>query len=260
MLEARHITIKFEQRTAVADVSLRAEPGQVIAIIGPNGAGKSTLLRALNGSVGLASGEVFLNEKPIAAYARRAVARQIAVVAQESDLRFPVTVMEFVLGGRYAWTNAWGWETERDVEIARDVLRQTELENFADRLMNKLSGGERQRVIMARTLATEAKTFLLDEPTANLDLAHQAAMLKLVRNCCDRDHTAAVVVTHDVNLAAEFADRVMLLKAGRAIAVGRPQEVLTTNLMHELFGLQILVDAHPISGAPRITPVHTRQG
>src|SRR6476620_9725399 len=187
MLEARHITIKFEQRTAVAEVSLRAEPGQVIAIIGPNGAGKSTLLRALNGSVGLASGEVFLNEKPIATYARRAVGRQIAVVAQESDLRFPVTVMEFVLGGRYAWTNAWGWETERDVEIARDVLRQTELETFADRLMNKLSGGERQRVIMARTLATEAKTFLLDEPTANLDLAHQAAMLKLVRNCCDRD-------------------------------------------------------------------------
>ena len=260
MLEARHITIKFEQRTAVADVSLRAEPGQVIAIIGPNGAGKSTLLRALNGSVGLASGEVFLNEKPIATYARRSVARQIAVVAQESDLRFPVTVMEFVLGGRYAWTNAWGWETERDVEIARDVLRQTELETFADRLMNKLSGGERQRVIMARTLATEAKTFLLDEPTANLDLAHQAAMLKLVRNGCDRDHTAAVVVTHDVNLAAEFADRVMLLKNGRAIAVGRPHEVLTTNLMHELFGLQILVDAHPISGAPRITPVHTRQG
>jgi len=260
MLEARHITIKFEQRTAVADVSLRAEPGQVIAIIGPNGAGKSTLLRALNGSVGLTSGEVFLNEKPIATYARRAVARQIAVVAQESDLRFPVTVMEFVLGGRYAWTNAWGWETERDVEIARDVLRQTELETYADRLMNKLSGGERQRVIMARTLATEAKTFLLDEPTANLDLAHQAAMLELVRNCCDRDRTAAVVVTHDVNLAAEFADRVMLLKGGRAIAVGRPHEVLTTNLMHELFGLQILVDAHPISGAPRITPVHTRQG
>src|SRR4051812_25365344 len=201
MLDARNITINFEQRTAVAEVSLRAEPGQVIAIIGPNGAGKSTLLRALNGSVSLTSGEVFLNEKPIATYARRAVARQIAVVAQESELRFPVTVMEFVLGGRYAWTNAWGWETERDVEIAREGLRQTELETFADRLMNKLSGGERQRVIMAGTLATEAKTFLLDEPTANLDLARQAAMLKLVRDCCDRHQTAAVVITHDVNLA-----------------------------------------------------------
>ena len=122
--------------------------------------------------------------------------------------------------------------------------------------MNELSGGERQRAVVARALATEAKIFLLDEPTANLDLAHQATMLRLIRNRCDRDKAAAVVVTHDVNLASEFSDRVMLLKAGRVIATGSPREVLTADLLKTVFELQVLVDAHPVSGAPRITPVH----
>jgi iron complex transport system ATP-binding protein len=256
MLEARNITIEYDQRAAAADVSLRAEPGQMIAIIGPNGAGKSTVLRALNGSVGLARGEVMLNEKAIASYARRVVARQVAVVAQESDLRFPVTVFEYVLGGRYAWTNAWGWETPRDVEIAREVLRETELEDFAERLMNELSGGERQRVILARALATEAKTLLLDEPTANLDLAHQATMLRLIRNHCDLEKKAAVIVTHDLNLAAEFADQIILLSRGRVVAAGSPRDVLTPQALQTIFNLRVLVDAHPVSGAPRITPIH----
>jgi iron complex transport system ATP-binding protein len=259
MLEARKISVNYDEREAVMDVSLRADAGKLIAVIGPNGAGKSTVLRALNGSVGVSRGEVMLDERRIDSYARRAVARQIAVVAQEADLRFPVTVMEFVLGGRYAWSNTWGWETERDIEIARSVLRETALEDFADRLMNELSGGERQRVILARALATEAKILLLDEPTANLDLAHQATMLTLVRARCDKGDTAAVVVTHDVNLAAEFADEVMLLEKGRTIEVGPPREVLTPELLGRVFDLRVLVDAHPISGAPRITPVHERQ-
>ena len=256
MLEARKISVNYEAREAVAGVSLIAKPKDVIAIIGPNGAGKSTLLRALNGSVELASGEILVDDRSIGSYSRRAVAQRIAVVAQEAELRFPVTVIEFVLGGRFAWANAWGWETERDVEIVRKTLHETELDSFADRLMNELSGGERQRAVLARALATEAKLLLLDEPTANLDLAHQAMMLRLVRSRCDRADTAAVVVTHDVNLAAEFATRVMLLKDGRTVAVGSPDEVLTAELLKQVFDLQVLVDAHPISGAPRITPVH----
>ncbi len=260
MLEANHITIDYGERRAVDGASLRVEPGEVIAIIGPNGAGKSTLLRALNGSVPVASGEVLLDGRSVTSYSRRVVARRIAVVAQEAELRFPVTVMEFVMGGRYAWSNAWGWENARDLEIVNAILMETELESFADRLMNELSGGERQRAVLARALATEAKCFLLDEPTANLDLAHQAAMLRLVRTRCNRGDAAAVVVTHDVNLAAEFTDRVMLLKDGRDVATGSPREVLTPDLLRKVFDLEILVDAHPISGAPRITPVHERQG
>jgi len=179
-------------------------------------------------------------------------------VAQEAELRFPVTVAEFVLGGRYSWTGSgsWGWETERDLSVAEAVLRETELEEFGARLMNELSGGERQRAVLARALATEASILLLDEPTANLDLAHQAALLRLVRARCDERRAAAIVVTHDINLAAEFADRVLLLLKGRVIATGKPQEVLTPELLREVFEIKVLVDAHPVTGVPRITPVH----
>ena len=258
MLEAKNISINYDDRTAVRDVSLRAEPGNVIAILGPNGAGKSTLLRALNGSIAPASGEVLLDDKPLRTFARRVVARQIGIVAQEADLRFPVTVFEFVLGGRYAWSSAkaWGWENEQDIEVGQNSIRETELAGFESRLMNELSGGERQRAVLARALATEARVFLLDEPTANLDLAHQATMLRLIKARCGQQESAAVVVTHDVNLAAEFSNQVILLKGGRVVAAGAPQEVLTEALLRDVFGLQVLVDAHPISGAPRITPVH----
>ncbi|MGQ0763181.1 MAG: ABC transporter ATP-binding protein [Acidobacteriota bacterium] len=263
MLEAKNISINYDERAAVRDVSLRAEPGNVIAILGPNGAGKSTLLRALNGSIAPATGEVLLDGKPLRTFARRVVARQIGMVVQEADLRFPVTVFEFVLGGRYAWSSAqaWGWENEHDLEVAQNSIRETELAGFESRLMNELSGGERQRAVLARVLATEARVFLLDEPTANLDLAHQATMLRLIKARCTKEESAAVVVTHDVNLAAEFSNQVILMKAGCVVASGAPPVVLTEMLLGEVFGLRVLVDSHPISGAPRITPVHTqRQG
>src|SRR5437016_13946206 len=170
MLEARNLSVNYDERVAVADVSLSARPGEVIAIIGPNGAGKSTFLRELNGSVNAFRGSVLLDGAPLSGFARRSLARRIAVVAQETNPLFPVTVLEFVLGGRYAWSNAWGWESENDVAIARSILQKTELEDFAARLMNEFSGGERQRAVLAGALATQARVLLLDEPTANLDL------------------------------------------------------------------------------------------
>src|SRR5216683_1489034 len=259
MLEAKNVSINYGKRQAVVDVSLSVSPGDMTAIVGANGAGKSSLLRSLNGAIQPLAGEILLDGKPLSSFSRRAIGRRIAVVTQEALLAFPVSVLEYVLGGRYAWSGsgAWGWASERDVEIAADVLRQTELEDFSARLMNELSGGERQRAVLARALATEAEILLLDEPTANLDLAHQASMLQLVRAHCDERATAAVIVTHDVNLAAEFSDRVLLLKNGREIAVGTPRQVLNPQLLRTVFGLEVLVDAHPITGAPRITPLHT---
>jgi iron complex transport system ATP-binding protein len=258
MIEARNISVKYGSRLAVSDVSLTLPPGEVTTIIGPNGAGKSTMLRSLNAGIAPASGKIKLDNQPLAAYSRRAIARRIAVVAQEADLRFPVTVFEFVLGGRYAWssTSGWGWETSHDVEVADKVLRETQLEELSDRLMTELSGGERQRAVLARALATEAGTLLLDEPTANLDLAHQATILGLVRVRCDSHGTAALVVTHDINLAAEFSNHVLLMKNGSSVAFGTPDEVLTPDLLKDVFAVNVLVDAHPISGVPRITPVH----
>jgi ABC-type cobalamin/Fe3+-siderophores transport system ATPase subunit len=258
MLEARNLTVRYEKSIAVSDVSLKLLPGEITAVIGPNGAGKSTLLRTLNGGLTPYSGQVILDGVPISKYPRTIVARNIAVVAQEAELRFPVTVLEFVLGGRYASVSSrtWGWETEEDLHAARRVLREAELEGMSERLMNELSGGERQRAVLARALATEAKHLLLDEPTANLDLAHQAAIFTLVKQRCESDRVAAIVVTHDVNLAAEFANHILLLKQGETLSYGLPEEVLTAELLEPAFGVRVLVDQHPISAAPRITPVH----
>lgn len=258
MLEATNVTIKYDERVAVADVTLTLAPGKITALIGPNGAGKSTLLRALNGQVRRAAGAILLDGEPLEKFSRRAIARRIAVVAQEAELRFPVTVLEFVLGGRFAWASnaGWGWETDRDLNVAHEVLRETQMSELSGRLMNELSGGERQRGVLARALATEAPFLLLDEPTANLDLSHQATLLALVRNRCDQQQSAALVVTHDINLAAQFADQILLMKHGKVLEAGPPHAVLTPELLREVFAVTVLVDAHPVTNAPRVTPVH----
>ena len=257
MLEARDLTISYNDRIAVSNVTLTLDAGEITALVGPNGAGKSTLLRSLNGEVARTSGAVLLDGQPMEKYNRRTIGRRVAVVAQEAELRFPVTVMEFVLGGRFAWgpNSGWGWETEHDLRVAAEVLAETELTELSGRLMNELSGGERQRAVLARALATEASFLLLDEPTANLDLSHQATLLALFRNRCDQRQASALVVTHDLNLAAQFADRILLMRNGQVVRLGKPEEVLTPELLNEVFEVEVLVDAHPITGGPRVTPI-----
>jgi ABC-type cobalamin/Fe3+-siderophores transport system ATPase subunit len=257
LLEARNVTVSYDQRVAVTDLTLSLNAGEITAIIGPNGAGKSTLLRTLNGQIPKSSGVITLDGQPLDRLNRRSISRHIAVVAQEAELRFPVTVLEFVLGGRFAWAthSGWGWETEHDLQVANAVINETELSELSARLMNELSGGERQRALMARALATEAPILLLDEPTANLDLSHQATLLTLVRKRCDQQRSAALVVTHDINLAAQFANHIILMKQGRAVHSGTPKDVLRPQILKEVFEVTVLVDTHPITGGPRITPI-----
>ena len=176
--------------------------------------------------------------------------------AFETETKFPVSVLEFVLSGRFARTSgAFGWETENDLRIATNCLNSCDLENYELRKMNQLSGGERQRVVLARALATEAKILLLDEPTANLDLAHQAMTFRLVREQCKRGDSSAIVITHDLNLAAEFADEILLLKNGKISAKGAPEKVLTEENIKGIFGVKVLLDQNPSSGNVRVTTV-----
>ncbi|HKP69317.1 MAG TPA: ABC transporter ATP-binding protein [Pyrinomonadaceae bacterium] len=256
MLEVRNISVRFGDREVLHDVSLKVAAGETIALLGPNGAGKTTLLRSLNGTVPLEMGEILLDEKLLSERSRREIARNIAVVAQENETKFPITVTEFVLAGRFARGAAFGWETSVDIEASRKALVDCDLGGFGERLMNELSGGERQRVVLARALAAETRILLLDEPTANLDLAHQALMFNLVRERCRDAGVAAVVITHDLNLAAEFADRVLLLKNGQLVATGSPDRVLDTANIREVYGVDVLLDANPASGKVRVTTVY----
>ncbi|QQS33960.1 MAG: ABC transporter ATP-binding protein [Acidobacteriota bacterium] len=256
MLEARNISVRYGDKTVVAGVSLSIEAGRVLALVGSNGAGKTTLLRALNGSItAQISGDIMLNGQHFANLSRREIARQIAVVSQENETRFPITVLEFVLAGRFVHGSALGWETPEDIASAERALDDCDLEGFAGRFMNELSGGERQRVVLARALATNARILLLDEPTANLDIAHQAMMFRLVRERCGSCGSAAVVITHDLNLAAEFADEIVMLLDGKVAASGKPATVLTEKNIAEVFGVKVLLDANPASGNVRVTNV-----
>jgi iron complex transport system ATP-binding protein len=256
MLTTERLSVRFGNREVLTDVSFDLGDGEIITLLGPNGAGKTTLIRALNGSVPIAAGEVRLDGKRFSELSRREIAKKIAVVAQENETKFPVSVLEFVLAGRFAHGSAFGWESEDDIAAARKALADCELTDFAGRLMNELSGGERQRVVLARALATGANVLLLDEPTANLDLAHQAMMFRLVRERCKNDCASAVVITHDLNLAAEFADRILVLMDGQVFVFGEPNVVLTAETITSVFGVSVLLDENPVSRNVRVTTVY----
>jgi iron complex transport system ATP-binding protein len=234
-------------------ITLEVRAGEIVALLGPNGAGKSTLLGAAHGALKLRSGEVLFDQQPVKSFPRRELARRIAVVAQAGEVRFPLTSLEYVLTGRFAYSSALGFDSPRDLEVAMKALADTDAAQFAERMFNELSSGERQRVVLARALAQEARLLLLDEPTANADIAHQVSLLGLVRRLTHERQFGALVVTHEINLAAEFADRVALLKDGKLLACGTPDEVMTESLLGELFDTTLLVDAHPHSGQPRVS-------
>ena len=243
-------------REILRTVSLAAREGEIIALLGPNGAGKTTLLRAMNGTVPVQGGEILLHGASLKTLSRREVARSIAVVAQENETKFPITVMEFVLAGRFARGAVFGWETSSDIEAAQHALAKCDLDGFAERMMNELSGGERQRVVLARALAAETSVLLLDEPTANLDLAHQALMFKLVRERCRDANASAIVITHDLNLASEFANSIVMLNDRKIVAAGQPADVLTQQNLRKVYDVRVLLDSNPASGKVRVTTVY----
>jgi iron complex transport system ATP-binding protein len=252
MLELHKVNFSY-QREVLVGITLEVRAGEVVALLGPNGAGKSTLLGVASGVLRPQSGAVSFEGQAVGRLSRREMARRMALVAQTGEMRFPMTALEYALAGRFAHARAFGFDSPRDVEIAFASLRATDAEQFAARRFNELSSGERQRVVLARALAQEPKLLLLDEPTANLDIAHQVALLDLVRKLACERQLGALVVTHEINLAAEFADRVALLKSGRLLACGTTREVMTAELLSELFETPLLVDAHPQSGNPRVT-------
>lgn len=256
MLKVNDISVSYGERAVLRDISLELPDGRIVALLGANGAGKTTLIKALNGTVPVSTGEIRLDDRDLKAISRREIARHIAVVAQENETRFPITVLEFILSGRFAHGRAFGWENDNDIQFAHQALSQCDLTAYEDRLMNELSGGERQRVVLSRAIATNAKILLLDEPTANLDLAHQAMMFRLVRERSRSCNASAVVITHDLNLAVEFADEIVMLKGGRITAIGPPPDVLTKENISDVFGVDVMLDENPASRKVRVTAVY----
>jgi iron complex transport system ATP-binding protein len=252
MLSIDDVTIRYEARTVLRQVNLSVNAGEVVALIGPNGVGKSTLIRACSGTLKPIGGRVTIDGQDMHRLGAADRARLIAVVPQAVRLPESFSVFETVLMGRTPYLGWLGRESEKDRSAVAAALDRTGTSELAERPLGELSGGEQQRVLIARALAQAARTLLLDEPTAHLDLKHQAGVLGLV---CDLAHAAdhaVLIALHDLNLAAQYADRVALLSSGTVAAIGPPEEVLTEETLSPAYGLRIAVYEHPAHGAPLV--------
>ena len=251
-ISAKNLTYEIEGKTLLGGVDLQAERGQLVGLIGPNGAGKTTLLRTVSGILRYRHGSIHLEGSDLRSLSPKDAAATLALVPQIAPYTYGFTSMELVLMGRYPHLGRFQIEGREDDRIAREAMRLTEIEQFADRTLDTLSGGERQRVFVARALAQQPRILLMDEPTANLDVLHQLKVLDLVRQLVD-DGLTAVAAIHDLNLAARYCDKLVLLSGGRVLAEGPPNEVLAPETIESAFGVKSAVYQDPITGSLAIS-------
>ena len=253
MIEAHSISFRYLEDWVLEDISFQVRKGEFIGVIGPNGSGKTTLLKVLYRLLSPQRGEVFFDRVPLKKMNQRDIAKRIAVVAQETYPVFPFRVIEIVLMGRSPYLGHLMFEREKDLEIAKKAMEWTEILPISERPLDELSGGERKRVFIARALAQEPEVILLDEPTTNLDIHHQIEFLDLILALNQEKGLTILMASHDLNLASEFCDRLILLQKGRIFKIGPPQEVITRENIERVYGCGVWVDQNPVSGMPRIT-------
>jgi len=237
----------------LASISFEAHSGEVVAIIGPNGSGKSTLLEIVSGHLEPQGGKVTLDGADLHRLPPRPLARRVGLARQETILLFSFEVREFVRQGRHPHLGHSLFESSEDERWVDWAMEKTRLAEFAGRRVLEMSSGEFQRAVLARTLAQRPQLVLLDEPTANLDIGYQIEMFQMLRNLALSEGFIAVVVTHELNLASELADELILMERGRCLAQGTAEQVLQPDLLSRVFRTPILVDRNPSSGRPRLT-------
>jgi cobalamin transport system ATP-binding protein len=256
----RGVTFRYPDATrpAVDGVTVEIAAGACTAVLGPNGSGKSTLLRLLLGTLSPAAGSVELDGRAVGDWGRGEIARAVGVVPQDEEAVFPTSVRETVAMGRYPHLGPWRRERDADRRAVERAMRRCDVLAFAHRPISTLSGGERQRARVARALAQEPAALALDEPTAALDVGHEMAIFELLRDL-GRAGTTVLLVTHNLNLAARYAERLVLLDRGRVAAAGAPDEVLRQETVEGVYGWPVRIDRHPgpgpDAGAPQVVPL-----
>lgn len=249
----RDVCFRYARPWVLEGCSLDVSEGEILGVIGANGSGKTSLLKLMAGLLRPQKGQISLRGSDVAALSPLAMARLVALVPQESQVLFPFTVGELVLMGRFVHQKGWGWESGEDLRIARQAMRIMEVDHLATRTFQALSGGERHRTVIARALAQQTPILLLDEPTAFLDLKHQIEIFGILKELNRSRHVTVVLVSHDLNLASQHCDRLLLLHEGRPFKAGPPGKVLTVEHLRSVYGCDVLIDAHPMTGTPRIT-------
>jgi iron complex transport system ATP-binding protein len=248
MVQATGLSFAYGKKKILQDVSLELRPREVVGVVGPNGAGKSTLIKLLTKLLSPSSGSVKLNGQDIQKLGRLGLARQLAVLPQGGDLPTDYRVYDLVMMGRTPHLGFLAREGKRDLEIVQNVMQRTDTWQFRERFASNLSGGEKQRVLLAKALVQEPSYLLLDEPTNHLDLKYQVEVLSLVRQEVERG-LGALVVLHDLNLAARVCDRLLVLQQGSVVAEGKPNEILTESLLANVYGANVRVlqvDSSPV--------------
>jgi iron complex transport system ATP-binding protein len=252
LLQVESISFQYSQ-FELSPISFEARPGELLAFIGPNGSGKSTLLSIASGHLAPLKGTVRLGGEDLQKLSPRRRAKLVGLARQDAPLLFSFEVREFVRQGRHPHLGLGLFETEEDEKWVEWALEKASLGKLAGRRITEISGGEFQRAVLARTLAQRPRVLLLDEPTANLDIGYQIEMLGLIRSLAASENFAALIVTHELNLAAELAHKLILLESGCCLCQGTPQEVLQADLLSRVFRTPVAVDQNPASGRPRIT-------
>jgi len=252
-IDVKEIFFRYTDQWVIEDLSFHVEGGEFWGIIGPNGSGKTTLLKMLYGLFNPQRGRVFIDGGELRRMKRSDIAKNIAVVPQESQINFPFTSLEVVLMGRSPYLGRLQFERRHDFEVAERAMRLTDTLHFGRRPINELSGGERQRVFIARALAQEPEIILFDEPTSNLDISHQVEFYELISRLNREKKLTILTVSHDINLAAEYCRKILLLKGGRIFKMGSPREVVAEEHISHVYGSRVLVDENPVTGSPRIT-------
>jgi iron complex transport system ATP-binding protein len=254
-IAAKNLSHSFGEDLILRNVSFQVPKRDFFIIIGPNGSGKTTLMKIIAGILTSQNGELKILNRSINQYHRKVLARTIAFVPQMLFVDFPFTVTEIVLMGRSPYLGMLGLEEEKDMEIANQAIAFTGLENLAHRKLDQLSGGEQQRVFIAKAICQEPDIILLDEPTASLDLAYQVRIMDLMEQLKTEKGITVVMISHDVNLAAMYADHLLLLHKGQVLCQGLPDEVITYQTLEAAYGCTLLVDESPLGKNPRVTLV-----
>lgn len=250
-IQTRNLSFSYRDRAVLHDMSLSLERGEMVGIVGPNGSGKTTFLKILS-AVLRGQGEVAINGRNIETYSRRELSKLFAVVQQDARVNFPYTAVEIVLMGRASHHSPFSLEGRSDLEAARKSMALTDSLSFANRYLHELSGGEKQRIMIARALAQEPEILLLDEPSAFLDLKHQVQVFELLRRLNRERSLTIVAALHDLNLAALFFPRLIVLRNGQIYRDGSPTDVLTEETIEEVYGIRVRVDRDPVSSKPQL--------
>lgn len=256
-LQADQVAVGYTDRLVIDDLSVAIDVGQITALVGPNGSGKSTLLKAMARLLPVSMGAVYLDGKAISKLPTAQVAREMAILPQGPSAPHGLTVMELVEQGRFPHVGALRMLRTQDHRAVRDALKLTNMESFAHRPLDALSGGERQRAWIALTLAQNTPLLLLDEPTTFLDIGHQLDVLKLVKKLNEEQQMTIVLVLHDLNQAARFSQRMIVLQEGSIVADGTPADVLNPTLLADIFNVHANIIEDPASGSPICLPYDT---